>query len=405
MHGTALTVDPVQVLVDRDHVHDVVMRYAQGVDTRDMELVRDCFSPDCDVSRWGPDLADREAMIEYIRGVGHFHTTMHMMGNQFVEIDGDAGTVDSYAMLTHHRDGGDGVLAKLDGSANRYVERVERRGGRWVITRRGGDPTWAPFGVTSLTTDDPTVQWLLDRAEIHDLMMHYALAVDRRDYDAIRRCFAPDFHAAYGDREFDDLDALCEFISGVEHFHSTTHFLGTHLVDVAGDDAWATTYSLITHRPREGDRDAEWTSAGRYVDRFARVGGRWRIAERGPTAHRDRAVAPAGPPGSADPRVTALVDRALVHDTIVRSAIALDDDADGRTHHFSNNQLVEVAGDRARAVTYLYVMERDAGGRPSSWSDRPRRWVDGLVRAGEGWDLASREELTNRVADELVITP
>ena len=146
-------------------------------------------------------------MIEYIRGVGHFHTTMHMMGNQFVEVDGDRGSVDSYAMLTHHRDGRDGEVLKLDVSGSRYVERVERRDDRWTITRRGGDPTWAPVGVTGLTTDDPTVQWLLDRAEIHDLLMHYALGVDQRDYDRIRRCFAPGFHAAYGDREFDDLDA------------------------------------------------------------------------------------------------------------------------------------------------------------------------------------------------------
>jgi hypothetical protein len=398
-----VTADPVQVLADRDAIHDVVMRYARGVDTRDMEMVRACFAPDCDASQWGPELADRDAMIEYIRGVGHFHTTMHMMGNQFVEVDGDRAAVDSYAMLTHHRERGDGTRSKLDGSGNRYVERLERRDGRWVITRRGGEPTWAPTGVTELTTDDLTVQWLLDRAEIHDLMMHYALAVDRRDYDAIRRCFAPGFHAAYGDREFDDLDRLCEFISGVEHFHSTTHFLGTQLIEVAGDDAWAITYSLITHRPREDDPAAEWVSAGRYVDRFRRADGRWRIADRGPTAHRNRPVEPFTPSRPDDHRVAALVDRALVHDVVIRSAIALDDAADGRTHHFANNQLVELDGDAARAETYLYVVERDDDGRPSPWSDCPRRWVDALARGAGGWELVGREELTNRVPDELVL--
>ncbi len=393
----------MQVLVDRGEIHDIVMRYARGVDTRDMEMVCSCFAPDCDVSQWGPGLTDRDAMIEYIRGVGHFHTTMHMMGNQFVEVDGDRAAVDSYAMLTHHRDGRDGARSKLDGSGNRYVERLERRGGRWVITRRGGEPTWAPTGVTALTSEDPTVQWLLDRAEIHDLLMHYALAVDRRDYDAIRRCFAPGFHAAYGDRDFDDLDQLCAFIAGVEHFHSTTHFLGTQLIEVAADDAWATTYSLVTHRPRENDPDAEWVAAGRYLDRFRRVDGRWRIADRGPTAHRDRPAAPSIPSASDDTRVAALVDRALVHDAVIGSAIALDDASSGHTHHVANSMLVEVDGDAARAETYLYVVERDDDGRPSPWSDRPHRWVDVLARRDGGWELVGREERSNRVPDELVL--
>ena len=404
MHRSALSTDPVQALVDRDEIHDVVMRYASGVDSRDMEAVRDCFAPDCDVSRWGPALADRDAMIEYIRGVAHFHTTMHMMGNQFVEVGNDDGTVDSYAMLTHHRDGRGGELRKLDVSGSRYVERLERREGRWVITRRGGDPTWAPIGVTALTTDDPTVRWLLDRAEIHDLLMHYALAVDQRDYDAIRRCFAPDFHAAYGDREFDDLDLLCEFISGVEHFHSTTHFLGTQLVQVSGDNAWATTYSLVTHRPRQNDPDDEWVSAGQYDDRFARVGGRWRIVDRGPTAHRDRPASPGAPPPTDDLRVARLVDRALIHDVIVRSAIDADGATGGSTHHFLNNQLVDLGGDRATAETYLFLVERDpADGRPSPWSDAPRRWLDELVREGGRWVLVSRHVVTNRVPDDLVV--
>ena len=176
--------DPVQLLVDRDEIHDLVMRYARGVDTRDMEAVRSCFAPDCDVSRWGPGMTDREAMIDYISGVGHFHTTMHMMGNQFVEVDGDAGQVDSYAMLTHHSDDRAGRTHQMNMNGSRYVERVARRDGRWVVTQRGGEPRWAPIGVTGAVTDDPATQWLLDRAEIHDLMMQYALGVDLRDYDA-----------------------------------------------------------------------------------------------------------------------------------------------------------------------------------------------------------------------------
>jgi hypothetical protein len=394
--------DALQLLVDRAEIHDVVMRYAAGVDRRDMGMVRSCFAPDLRVEGWGGGFADRDSMITYISGVAIFHTTMHMFGNQYIEVDGDTAHVDTYAMLTHHRDDEHGVTHKLNVSRGRYVEDLERRDGRWVITTRGGEPMWAPIGVTAATTDDPAVQWLLDRAEIHDLMMQYALGVDLRDYERIRRCFASSFRAVYGDREFIDADALIEFISGVEHFPSTTHFLGTQLVDVDGDDAWMETYSLITHRPNEDDASTDWVAAGAYVDRLVREQGRWRIAERGPSAARERRPSQTRLQ-SDDPRVQRLLDRAAIHDAIVTSAINLDRE-DGHTRHFLNNEVVTIDGDVATAETYMYRTEQQPDGTWSPWSDGARRWLDEFERIDGRWVLDDREEVGNRVANEFVIS-
>ncbi len=394
--------DAVQLLVDRDEIHDVVMRYADGVDRRDMEQVRACFAPDLQVVGWGGGFADRDSMITYISGVAIFHTTMHMFGNQYIEVDGDTAHVDTCAMLTHHRDDANGVTHELNVSRGRYVEDLTRRDGRWVITRRGGDPVWAPTGVTNATTDDPATQWLLDRAELHDLMMQYALGVDLRDYDRIRNCFASSFRAAYGSREFTGADELVEFISGVDHFPSTTHFLGTQLIDVDGDEAWMQTYSLITHRPNEEDSSTDWVAAGQYVDRLVREEGRWRIAERGPSARTTRPEPPV-PPAADDPRVEELLDRAAIHDVIVASALAMDR-AHGSTRHFLNNELVAIDGDVATAETYMYITEQQDDGRPSPWSKGARRWLDRLRRVDHGWVLGERQEVSNRVADELLIT-
>ena len=76
------THDARQLLIDRAEIHDVVMRYAAGVDRRDMETVRSCFAPDLRVDGWGGGFTDRDSMITYISGVAIFHTTMHMFGNQ-----------------------------------------------------------------------------------------------------------------------------------------------------------------------------------------------------------------------------------------------------------------------------------------------------------------------------------
>jgi hypothetical protein len=109
-------------------------------------------------------------------------------------------------------------------------------------------------------------------------------------------------------------------------------------------------------------------------------------------------------PRTGAPRIEALLVRAHVHDAVVRSAIDRDDGSGGHTHSFVNNQLVALDGDRASAETYLYAMDRaEPGARPSRWSDGARRWVDELERDEAGWRVVSRDELTNRVADELVL--
>jgi hypothetical protein len=394
--------DAVQLLVDRDAVHDVMFRYADGVDRRDMERVRACFAPDLKVVGWGGGFADRDAMITYISGVAIFHTTMHMFGNDYIDVDGDTAHIDCYAMLTHHLDGANGDTSEMNVSGGRYVESLTRRDGQWVITQRGGDPHWSSRGVIDVITDDPATQWLLDRAEIHDLMMEYALGIDLRDYDRVGRCFASSFRAQYGDREFTDLDELVAFVSGVEHFASTTHFLGSQLIEVDGAEAWMQTYSIVTHRPDDGDQSGHWFAAGRYVDHLVREDGRWRIADRGPSAH-DRRPERRAAPRSDDARVQRLVDRAFIQDAIVDSALAVDAE-NGATRHLLNNQLIEVDGDDATAQSYVYVTEQGANGRPSPWSQGARRWRDRWQRVDTGWRLVDRADETTRVPGELMIS-
>ncbi len=355
----------VQVLVDRDEIHDVMLRYADGVDRRDMDQVRSCFAPDLEVVDWGGGFPDREAMITYISGVAIFHTTMHMFGNEFIAVDGDCGHVDLYAMLTHHRDDGAGVTHELNVSGARYVETLARRDGRWVITRRGGEPQWGRARPTQMVAGDAATQWLLDRAEIHDVMMQDAL--------------------------------------GREQFSSTTHFLGSLLVDVDRDDAWVQSSSLVAHRREEPDPSGHYVSAGYSVDRLVREEGRWRIAERGSEASRDPPEA-APVPESEDPRVQRLLDRAAVHDVIVSSALARDREHEGRDRRILNNVLVAVDGDEATAQTYVYVVEQQDDGSPSRWGGGARRWIDRLQRVDGRWQLQSRKDEDTRVPDELLIS-
>ena len=153
-----------RVLRDRLEIHDLVNRYAAGVDRRDFDIVASCFAPDVRVVGWGGrEFADRDELIEFISGVAAFDMTMHMMGNQRIAVRGDTASVVTKAMLAHRLRRPDGTLYELNVDNARYVERLRRvDDGSWVIVQRGGDPETAPADLGD--AEDPALRWLLDRA-------------------------------------------------------------------------------------------------------------------------------------------------------------------------------------------------------------------------------------------------
>ncbi|MGA8371952.1 MAG: nuclear transport factor 2 family protein, partial [Acidimicrobiales bacterium] len=78
---------------------------------------------------------------------------------------------------------------------------------------------------------------------------------------------------------------------GLRRFAGTMHLIGNHLCELAGDTAYAETYGTAHHwgEPLE-DPARNFTSAFRYVDRFERRAGDWRIAERFAVREWTRAV-------------------------------------------------------------------------------------------------------------------
>jgi hypothetical protein len=80
------------------------------------------------------------------------------------------------------------------------------------------------------------------------------------------------------------VDGFIEFVGpALARFERTSHFLGNMLIDVdlAKDVARAETYAVAYHRYHDEERRATDMTAGlRYVDRFERRDGEWRIARR-----------------------------------------------------------------------------------------------------------------------------
>jgi hypothetical protein len=149
-----------------------------------------------------------------------------------------------------------------------------------------------------------TIETLLARQEIADVLYRYARGIDRLDLDLVRSCYHPDAYDDHGTMK----GTVDEFLAAAEgflpRFAATMHFLGNMLIEVDGDVARAETYAVAYHRLEEdaGGKDDIWGI--RYVDRFERRGGEWRIAHR-VVAQEWRRVepVPAGRPRGREPGV------------------------------------------------------------------------------------------------------
>jgi hypothetical protein len=132
---------------------------------------------------------------------------------------------------------------------------------------------------------------LEDREAIRDILAAYAHAIDRRRWELMERLFHPDatfrFGAIVGDwRSFVD-----QARAVIEPCLATQHQLGQTIFGFDGPDTCHTeTYMTAMHTIPPGypltaafpDKGVIYSAiiAGRYVDRFEKRAGEWRLAQR-----------------------------------------------------------------------------------------------------------------------------
>lgn len=118
---------------------------------------------------------------------------------------------------------------------------------------------------------------------ITKLLLRYAHAVDRRDYDAVARCYWPDAideHATFRGNAVDYVAWLRDVLPAVA---VSTHQFTNILIDVhSPTDASSETYCLnvSVFCGTEGEPDRLSTAHLRYLDRFECRNGDWRISDR-----------------------------------------------------------------------------------------------------------------------------
>jgi len=169
--------------------------------------------------------------------------------------------------------------------------------------------------------NEAAVRALCDKQEITEILYRYARALDRVDIELLRSCFHPDSTHDHGPFEGTSSDFCVWAIELLESLTATQHHIGNVLIDLEGDVAWSEAYWVAYHRiptVTAGDgvmasRGAETDLfiGGRYIDRFERRDGAWRIARR-VGIHDWQRYEPANDDGffATDPRKRGLRSRA-----------------------------------------------------------------------------------------------
>ncbi|SRR5579875_1195457 len=122
---------------------------------------------------------------------------------------------------------------------------------------------------------------LLDKQQIHDVMMRYCRAVDRVDEELLRSVYHPDAIDNHGLFNGAAADFVPWCINQLRQAYTATqHFIGNELIEIDGDQAWCEFYFVAYHRYERKGEPRHMSAGGRYVDRWERRSGEWRIAER-----------------------------------------------------------------------------------------------------------------------------
>lgn len=131
--------EKLQRLADRAEIIDCLHRYARGMDRLDRDLARSAYHDDA-VDDHAAFVGDVEGFLDWSFA---YHRTQfrhqHYVTNHHVELDGDTAHVESYYFFVAT------VLEpepKVLTYGGRYVDRFERRDGRWAIAARACLPEW-----------------------------------------------------------------------------------------------------------------------------------------------------------------------------------------------------------------------------------------------------------------------
>jgi len=123
---------------------------------------------------------------------------------------------------------------------------------------------------------------LVARDQIRTVLFQYARGIDRRDDALVRSCYHGDAREEHGTFSGQASEFVDFVMPRLRRFGVTSHCLCNMWIEVNGEVAAAETYFIAFHLlPLADDASpSDLLLAGRYIDRFEKRDGNWKIAHR-----------------------------------------------------------------------------------------------------------------------------
>jgi SnoaL-like domain len=127
-----------------------------------------------------------------------------------------------------------------------------------------------------------------DRLALRELFDAYARRADHRDAEGQKALFTDDcVFAVYMDGDgseptyvLNGRETLTPVFDDLNRYETTTHFNGQSTLTLDGDSATGESYTIAHHVYTEDGTRQIMVASLRYLDIFAKIGGRWYFAER-----------------------------------------------------------------------------------------------------------------------------
>ena len=121
-------------VADRIALMDVMLRYAKGVDQRDMALYASVFADDVEVVGFGEDtFHGRDQWVGYVTdALKAYGPTQHMLGPQLATVNGDTAHCRTDVQALHYLAAEPNKTLTLWATYNTDMKRI---GGEWKIAR------------------------------------------------------------------------------------------------------------------------------------------------------------------------------------------------------------------------------------------------------------------------------
>lgn len=300
-------------LAARSAIATNLARHSRGVDRNDLALLASAYHPGATVA-YGMFEGAADGFAAFLTGaMAGAPPTLHRSSNMMIRVDGALACSETYVIAyLRAPDEGGGQRQQLIGG--RYLDRHACRAGEWRIEHRAYVMDWnlnvpsrepaaqpgmlrgaqgdddraaamfADFRAQATTRERTMTTGSVDdaiaRQALHDLVVTYARATDRADEALLASVFHADAEVVTGIVDGRAPDYAREVVALLRgNLRSTFHSVANEYFEIAGEAAAGESY-VLAHMMTAGESPEETLIGGRYLDRFERREGRWKIAHR-----------------------------------------------------------------------------------------------------------------------------